>query len=478
MLIGRDAQKQEFKDALLSKRSELMVVYGRRRVGKTFLIREVLKKDIDFYMTGIHEATLEDQLENFADKLASYGYDGLRLQSPTSWKQAFDQLKTYLSSSRKRKKKVIFLDELPWMATARSKFLSMLGHFWNDWAESNNVLLVLCGSAASWMVNNVINNKGGLHNRVTRYMKLDPFSLNETERFLKAKNIQANRYQIVQLYMVLGGIPFYLELLRADQSIPQNIDRLCFDTNGPLKEEFDRIYTSLFFNADSHIAIIRALSTKWKGMTRNEIADHSGLANGGSLTRTLNELEKSAFIMTWSPLQRKKKGTLYRLTDNFSLFYLKIMSNPKLDNQKGAYLKLFTQPTYRSWTGYAFENICMLHQPQISQGIGIQAIAHKYSSFQFSGNDDYPGMQVDLVIDRADGIVNLCEMKYANANFVLTNDYKQKLQQRAANFIMVTESKKAVMTTLVTTYGMDNKELHLDAIQQILTFDTLFAAAN
>lgn len=472
LVIGRNQQKALFEEALNSSKSEFIVVYGRRRVGKTFLIKNVLGKRINFEMTGIQDGSLSDQLQNFADKLSESS--GTDVAPPKSWMQAFSLLKKYFSTLKTKKKKVIFLDELPWIDTPKSKFLGMLGHFWNDWATYNNVLLVVCGSAASWMINHVLNHKGGLHNRATQYLPLQPFTLLETEQFLNAKKIKVNRYQVVQLYMALGGIPYYLDLLKPEQSIPQNIDRLCFDTNGFLRDEFGRLYKSLFEKADKHIAVVKALASKWKGLTREEIIASTGLSNGGSLNRILEELEKSAFIQAYSPFGKKKKGTLYRLTDNFSLFYLKLISQKGLRNQKNVFLKLFTQQNFRVWCGYAFENICLIHYPQMAKALGISSIFHEVSSFQFIGNETYSGIQIDLLIDRADGVINLCEMKFSNADYKLTPTYKKTLRERASIFSEVTKSRKSIFVTLVTTYGLAQKDTHIDVIQNVITLEDLF----
>ncbi len=473
LLVGRTEQKKIFNEALVSAKSEFIVVYGRRRVGKTYLIKNVLNSKIDFELTGIQNGDIRDQLENFVEKLIEFTGDE-NLVRPKSWMKAFSMLKRYLSTLKSSKKKVIFLDELPWIDTPKSKFLGMLGHFWNDWAVYNNVLLVVCGSAASWMLKNVLDNKGGLHNRATQYIPLQPFTLLETELFLKAKNIKVNRYQIVQLYMTLGGIPYYLDLLKPSQSIPQNIDRLCFDTNGFLRNEFDRLYKSLFDKAENHIAIVKALATKWKGLTRKEIAEITGLSNSGSLTRILDELEKSAFIQTYFPFNKKKKGSLFRLTDNFSLFYLKLITQRNLRNQKNVFLQIFTDQKFQIWCGYAFENTCFTHYGQIAKALGISSILHEFSSFRFSGNDTYKGIQVDLLIDRADGVINLCEIKFANSTYKLIPSYKQILRERADTFAAVTKSRKSILTTLVTTYGLSNQVTHLDVVQNVLTLEDLF----
>lgn len=472
LVVGRKVQKEIFKEALKSSKSEFVVVYGRRRVGKTFLVKNVLGKYINFEMTGIQDGDLNDQLQNFADKLSDFSK--VDVAKPKKWMQAFSMLRKYLSNKKGNKKKVIFLDELPWIDTHKSKFLGMLGHFWNDWAVHNNVLLVVCGSAASWMIKNILDNKGGLHNRATQYIPLQPFTLFETEQFLKAKKIKANRYQIVQLYMALGGIPYYLELLKANQSIPQNIDRLCFETTGFLRNEFDRLYKSLFEKADNHIAVVKALASKWKGLSRKEIVNLTGLSNSGSLTRILEELEKSAFIQSYFPFGKKKKGTLYRLTDNFSLFYLKLISKRGLQNQKNVFLKIFTDQSFKVWCGYAFENTCFIHYRQIAKALGIDAIFHEFSSFQFLGDDTYNGIQIDLLVDRADGVINLCEVKFSNSDYRLTPNYKKQLRERATIFAAVTPSRKSIFTTLITTYGLSNTHENVEVIQNVITLNELF----
>jgi uncharacterized protein len=471
-IIGRNAQKRIFKEALASDKSEFVVVYGRRRVGKTFLIKNALGKHINFEMSGIKDGDMRDQLENFADKLSEFSKT--EVGKPSTWMQAFALLRKYLSNGGTKKKKTIFLDELPWIDTDKSKFLGMLGHFWNDWAAYNNVLLVVCGSAASWMIKNVLDNKGGLHNRATQYVPLQPFSLAETELFLQSKNIKANRYQIVELYMALGGIPYYLDLLKSDQSIAQNIDRLCFDPNGFLREEFGRLYKSLFDKAENHIAVVKALASKWKGLSRNEIAALTGMNNAGSLTRVLEELERSAFIQSHPPFGKKKKGVIFRLTDNYSLFYLKVIAQQGGMRPKNVFLQIFGSPDFRVWCGYAFENTCFTHYRQIASALGIAAILHEFSSFQFAGDETNEGIQIDLLVDRADGVINLCEVKFSNADYKLIPAYKKTLRERAATFAAVTGTRKSILNTLVTTFGLANATEHTDVVQNVVTLDDLF----
>ena len=301
-------------------------------------------------------------------------------------------------------------------------------------------------------------------------------SLYETEQFFKARKMKANHYEIIQTYMVLGGIPFYLDLLKSQESIPQNIDRLCFDESGFLKNEFDRVFQSLFDKPENQVAIVKALGAKWKGLTRQELAKATKIPNGGGLTRILNELEKSAFIKAYYPFGKKKKGKLFRLTDNFALFHLRFIANKKLANQKGVFLKLFKQSDFMAWTGYAFENICMTHLPQIAKALRIEYILHEFSSFRFVGNEENKGIQIDLLVEREDRVINLFEIKFSNKEYRLTPDYKLKLEERSEIFAKVTKTKKSIFTALITTFGLENKADQSDVVQHVLTFEDIFAA--
>jgi AAA+ ATPase superfamily predicted ATPase len=318
VLVGRENEQKILLEAYHSKQSEMIAVLGRRRVGKTFLIKQTFAK-FDFEFTGILNATKGEQLIAFTKKIEQFSGKKI-IDNPTNWIEAFELLKKYLL--KKKTKKVIFIDELPWLDTAKSKFTEALGYFWNDFALYNNVTLVVCGSSASWMIKNIVRSKGSLHNRITKRIELHPFNLYETELFLKKKGIVFDKYSIAQLYMVMGGIPFYLNEIKKGESVAQNIDRICFTKNGLLFKEFDNLFASLYSNYKTHIAIIKILSSKWKGLSRNELLKHTKLTDGGAITRILEELELSSFISITYPFGKKKKEALYRVADNYSIFYL------------------------------------------------------------------------------------------------------------------------------------------------------------
>ena len=208
-IIGRYAEKEVLNQCLNSNKPEFLAVYGRRRVGKTFLIREYCKDHLVFSMSGAVNTPIKRQLQNFTEALSEYS--GIRADTAKDWFDAFRLLKQYLKGHLGTGKKVVFIDELPWLATQRSGFLLALDHFWNTFASAReDMLLIICGSATSWIIDNVINDRGGLHNRVTRQMWIEPFSLGECEAFYKNNGIELNRNQITELYMIFGGIPYYM----------------------------------------------------------------------------------------------------------------------------------------------------------------------------------------------------------------------------------------------------------------------------
>lgn len=372
ILIGRKEEQDILKRAYRSNRSEFVAVYGRRRVGKTMLIRKTFANQFSFDLTGIANADTIQQIDNFHAKyIRLTGKEDL--SPPKNWFFAFQRLITYLEAQQSERL-VIFIDELPWFDTPNSDFISALEHFWNSWAATReDVLLITCGSAASWMINKLINNYGGLHNRITKRIRVEPFDLKKAEILLKIKNPHITRYQVVQLYMVMGGIPFYLEAVEPGWSATQNIQQLCFSMNGLLRLEFTNLFNALFKGANRHISIVRAIATKVKGLTRSDILQATSLSNGGTLTEILDELEKSGFIRTYTPFGKKKRDSLYQLVDFYTLFYLRFIekSSPYDDDY---WINALESSAYRAWSGYAYEQVCLLHTAHIKKALGISGI--------------------------------------------------------------------------------------------------------
>ena len=361
-LIGRKNEVQRLRAHLQSRKSEFIVVYGRRRVGKTFLIRKAFENDFSFQLTGLANASMMQQLNQFHAALTKYKTDQAWEPTPASdWVTAFQQLIDLLEDTPQGIKKNVFLDELPWLDTQNSKFLSALEHFWNSWASArDDIILIVCGSAASRMLNHLIRNQGGLYNRVTDRIKLDPFTLSETEEFLQMKNTVFDRYQIMLLYMAFGGIPFYLDLIKPGKSATQNINDLCFLKNAPFRLEYENLYASLFNKHERHLAVVEAIASKGKGLTRSEVIQLSKLPDGGGLTRILDELEESSFIRRYKSFGKKQKESLYQLIDNYSLFYLRFIKKVDADDEH-FWINMLETPAFYSWAGYAFEMVCLRH---------------------------------------------------------------------------------------------------------------------
>lgn len=473
-LIGRIREISRLNEALSSNESELISVIGRRRVGKTFLIETVYAGKIDFAITGIQKATKKEQLENFVIELNAFAKMPLPVSQPKSWLEAFRLLISYLEQKSKRRKQVIFFDELPWLVSHRSGFLNAFGFFWNSWAVKNNVVVVICGSAASWMIEKVVRNKGGLFNRITQRIRLKPFTLQETELYLKKRGLRFDRYQIVELYMVTGGIPHYLKEIRKGESSAQNIDRICFDaSNSILFDEFAQLYPALFDRSENHLAIVRTLASRHSGLNRKEIMKLSGIANGGGLSKTLEELIQSDFISEYAPFGKKKRETLYRLTDEYSLFYLKFIEPLKKEGE-GVWESFRQTATYKSWSGYAFESVCLKHIAQIKKGLAIAGIFSSHASFYHKGTDGMQGCQIDLVIDRDDRVINLCEIKFSGTEFIITKAYAKDLRRKAALFKHYTKTKKQIFITFISTYGILPNEHATSAVDRELSLDVLF----
>ncbi|MBS1513343.1 MAG: AAA family ATPase [Bacteroidetes bacterium] len=474
VIIGREEEKYLLDNVIANNRADLVAVYGRRRIGKTYLIRTHLKKNIAFEFSGIHNVDTGVQLANFAKALQQQLNKGKQLDVPTDWFAAFDLTAKLLQKQLQGKKKVVFLDEFPWMQTHKSNFLAAFEQFWNSWAcRQNNLAVVLCGSAASWMIQNVVRNKGGLHNRLTQKIALRPFTLYETELFLKNRKVLLNRYQVTQLYMALGGVPHYLEQARPGLSAAQIIDSVCFSKNGFLYNEFGDLYKALFDHTDRHIKVIRALAAKPMGLTRNELIKVCRLQSGGSTTGMLEELAASGFITAYVPVGKKIKDSIYKLTDEYSLFYLKFMENNRLGS-KGTWLRLSDTPIWKSWSGLSFENICMQHIPAIKRALGISGIYSDTAIWKSKWNTAKGGAQIDLVIDRRDNCINLCEIKFYETAFTIDKKYAAALQQKKAVFKKEIKTRKHLFITFISSTELQHNQHSIGLVDHLITLDTLF----
>lgn len=473
-VIGRKKETQLLQEALLSDEAEMVAVLGRRRIGKTFLVATTYKSHIAFEISGTQGATTRQQLKNFRDELADFSPNQLPIEIPTDWLAAFRLLKQYLKTLDATQKKVVFFDEVPWLAGHKSGFLEALGYFWNSWASRQHLVVVICGSAASWMIRRVVHDKGGLHNRITKRIHLQPFTLLETEQYLHSKGIYYDRFQILHLYMALGGVPQYLKEVKAGRSAVQNIDAICFSEGGLLHDEFSKLYMALFNPSDRHIAVIRALADKWKGLDRTEIIEKTKIGSGGGITNLLEELEQSGFITAYYPFGKKQRDLMYRLTDPYSLFFLHFIESST--TTEGMWLQLSQSQKYKSWAGYAFENVCLTHIHQIKKMMGISGIYSEASSFYQKSMPAMGGAQIDLVLDRKDHVVNLFELKFYDEIFMPTKAFAEGLREKKAIFKAVTGTTKQLSWVLISAFGLLQNQHSLGVIDNVLTMDALFEA--
>ena len=471
MIIGRKEEQQILHSAAQSENSEFVAVYGRRRVGKTYLIRETFGYKFTFQHTGLAKGNTKEQLFSFAISLRDAGYDDCPI--PKSWLEAFSLLSTYLKNSTDEKK-IVFLDELPWMDTPRSNFISAFEHFWNGWASARkDIVLIICGSATSWIINKVINDHGGLHNRVTKQIALQPFTLKECEMFAQSKGLEMSRYQLAECYMVLGGIPYYWSLLEKGLSLAQNIDKIIFAKNGKLSNEFNQLYASLFKSPEQYIDIVTALGKKKVGMTREEIIAATDKYSNGALSKVLDELEYCGFIRKYNGFGKKSKQAIYQLIDNYTLFYFKFIQQNE-NNDEHFWSASIDSAMHRAWSGLAFERLCMAHTQQIKAALGIAGVLSNVYSWRKEADETSDGAQIDLLIDRKDQVINLCEMKYSLSEYAIDAEYEQKLRNKKSVFIDTTNTRKAVHLTMVTTFGI-KANAHSGIVQNEITLDDLFS---
>lgn len=470
MIIGREKEQKQLEKLYASDQSEFVALYGRRRVGKTYLIKEVFNDHFAFRHTGLQKAPKSKQLKEFAVSLRAAGMHDI--PKLNDWYDAFNALSEFLSSLPEGRK-VVFIDELPWMDTHKSNIVSALEHFWNSWANyRNDILLIVCGSATSWIIKKIINNYGGLHNRLTRRITLSPFTLHECELFATARNLGYTREQILETYMILGGIPYYWSLLQRELSWSQNIDELFFASDAQLDGEFNALYAALFRHPEPHINIVKILGTKKVGLTRYEIVNILGEDTGGTLSTVLDELEQCGFIRSYNAIGKEKKDTMYQLIDNFTLFYFQFIQGSKLDST--FWSRTLRKPIYNAWSGLAFERVCMQHVPQIKAALGIAGVGSSIYSWTYRPkNSSETGAQIDLLIDRDDQVIDICEIKFSHDIFTIQKDLDETLRRRLNLFVEKTNTRKAVRIVLICTYGLADNP-YAGNVNNVVTMDHLF----
>lgn len=481
-IVGRKDEKNELSEAFSSSKAEFIVLYGRRRVGKTFLIEQYFKskKCIYFHVTGVQDGALKEQLSEFAKAIGNVFYNGASIAAPSTWASAFEELNNAIVKAPKSQKIILFIDELPWMATKRSRLLQALDYYWNHyWSKNKRIILVVCGSSASWIIKNIIYNKSGLHNRYTRSLLIKPFTLQEAKEFLQNRNIKLNNKQLLLIYMSIGGIPHYLDKLKKGLSAAQNIQQLCFKESGILFSEFDKLFKSLFDNAKIYVELVRIIAKSREGISRTEVEDKSKLSKkGGTLSDRLNDLEQAGFIKSFLPLEHQRQGVYYRIIDEYSYFYLTWIEPEKQtllshDPDNDYWMQKSKTPLYRSWTGYAFESVCYKHIAPIRKKLKIPSGA-RVGTWRYSPkrNSKETGTQIDLLFDRDDDTVTICEIKCTDHPFEIDKKYNSSLLNKKTVYEKITKTSKQVFIAFISTTGL-KKNTYTNEIAGVVTLEDI-----
>ena len=471
MIIGRNSEIELLIKILHDDKSHFVAVYGRRRIGKTYLIREAFNYRFTFQHSGLSEGSMNEQLFAFDSSLKDAGIN-IKKKSK-NWLEAFDKLKEIIRNSNE-KRKIIFIDELSWMDTPKSDLMVALENFWNGVASARkDIVLIVCASATSWMLSKVVHNKGGLYNRLTQQIHLQAFCLRECEEYIQSEGLALNREQILQYYMIFGGVPYYWGFIKKGLSLAQNIDNTLFVKNAPLRDEFKYMYASVFKNPETYIKIIETLGTKKVGLTREELIKLTGLSNSGDLTGKLEELESCGFIRKYYAFGMKKKNAVYQLIDCFTLFHFKFLQDEPTDEH--FWTNQINTPAGNTWNGLAFERVCMQHVAQIKNKLGISGVLTEINSWYCKADPDRGvfGSQIDMLITRKDQVINLCEMKYSGSEYTITEKVDKSIRNKINDLRVLTNTKYAIYPTIITTYGLVNNS-YSDSIQSVITLDDLF----
>ena len=472
MIVGREKEKAELQSLLAAEESQFCTVYGRRRVGKTYLIRETFNYQFTFQHTGIANGTLRQQLTAFRNSLVA---SGMACNIPKSWIDAFELLKELLSKAPAGKK-VIFIDELPWMDTPKSNLIGAMESFWNGWATARpekDIVLIVCGSATSWITKKLLKNKAGLRGRLTNKIKLAPFTLHECEQFADAANLSYGRKDILEAYMVMGGIPYYWSFMKRGLSVAQNIDNMFFSETGQLRDEFEALYHILFKRPENYIKVIESLAMVRKsGMSRDEILKASKLSDGGTFSQILEELEECGFIRKFTSVDTAESNAMYQLIDNYTLFYYHCIQKNAFSDEH-YWLNTYLSTEHNTWKDLAFERVCLQHVPQIKQALGISGVRTNVCSWFFRGSKEHRGTQIDLILQRSDGITDICEMKYSNDTFLIDKNYAETLQHKRNTYSRMSKDKQTLHVVMLSVNGVKHNE-YWNMVQNELTLDNLY----
>ncbi len=470
-IIGRKAEKKELEQCEKSKKSELVCVYGRRRAGKTYLVEQTFGDYFAFRAIGLEKGSIKDQLKAFNQRLQECG-DEVR-KVPQNWFEAFSRLDKILSRDdiilSPHGKKIVFFDEFPWFATQRSDFLLAFEDFWNRrGTQSGDLVFIICGSATSWIIKNVLEDSGSMYKRVTAQIFIKPFSLAETKLYFDDNEFDWSKEQIMEFQMVFGGLPFFMSLMNENESFRQNIDRLLFRPNALLQDETDKLLESTLKKSPVYGQILGELSSHLYGMKKSECQEKLNIPVG-TFTRAVEDLIKCRYIVEYTRNYEKSNPLYIQLVDPYLLFHFHFLSNRK---RITSYEDLSSNiGLYSNWRGHAFEILCFHHLDQIKKSLGISGV--KTECFSWTNSEDKEKIQIDMVIERDDKITNICEMKCTDQPFVMSKEDDLSLLRKRDIFKEKTRTKNSIRIVLVSAAGLSGVA-HTEHISDVITLGDLF----
>ena len=493
-MIGRKKEIKLLNEICDLEESSLVAIYGRRRIGKTYLVNHMFKKYrqdcLFFEFTGAYDGDKRGQIDNFIDQVYEWFYVEPSFEIK-SWSDAFRFLKRTIDKEIKKRdsneKVIVFLDEVPWIDRSnKGGFLSALGYFWNTWCEPReNVVLILCGSNSSWIRDKILKNaRGSLYQRVTHQISMYPFDLKETKAYLlEQKGFMIDNKTVTDIYMIFGGVAKYLSFLNPNESSAENIDRVFFSIHGSMYREYDELFSSLFADkSDYYKSVIELLCTRRSGFSLSDISKAFNEKLGGKLRLAIAELEECGFIKGLSKYGNSVRGVNYMIVDPYILFHHKWIKgfsrNDIATLPNNYWLHKSSSQSYAVWSGYAFEIVVMVNIRLYLNAIGrLGFFSGVYHWQHMAKSEDEQGAQIDMVVNYGNNIFDILECKYYNSEYVISKEYAKNIKNKLSMFKkygLYSKQKSELRLVFLTSYGVKmNAEAHSLNISRVC-LDDLF----
>ena len=480
--IGREDKLGRFKAAEDEEEAAVIIVYGRRRIGKTELIEQHFRTRNLLKFEGIqpdpklsHAAVREYEIGLVLSQLAEYAeaphFARLKFER---WKEIFDLLASLIATGSW----TLYFEEVQWLANYHPEFFAELKSVWDNQLRHNkDLIIVLCGSSPSFISGQLIASQA-FYSRTNEEILLRELSLQETRSFLGEHR---SLYEVLLGYLTVGGVPGYLKYLAKESSVLLSLCKHSFLPNAYFLRDAKRVFVSSLRTNSHFEATIHYLSKK-KYATREEIARNLKIKAGGSLTELLNELEACAFIERYTPVHLSENSTVVRycISDNYLQFYYKFIAPLRKDIEQGAFQEHPTaaleKESFQKWLGFAFQRFCRTHHQHIARILGFSGI--KYQAGAYFHRDHLKkgqGFQIDLLFIRADHVITVCEVRYSQTRIStkIINELERKISFLREHF---QKAKHATIErVLITTEGADDTLTARAYLDRVITLEDLFS---